>query len=201
LGEPEKTKYLTPNQVADLLMVKPITVRKWAQNGELKAALTPGGHRRFLPDDVNDFLAQRKKSNRPKKSNSPKILIVDDDAQVSSYLSDFLALDFPNYTTEIAMNGYEAGFKILDFNPSLVLLDLMMPGIDGYQVCEQIKSNPNTRHIRVIAMTGFSSEDNIERIKNAGAEYCLQKPISKTELRGVFENKITEPLEPISAEQ
>lgn len=57
-----------------------------------------------------------------------------------------------------------------------------MPGIDGYEVCKLIKSDPFTRHIRVIAITGFHTEENITRIMGAGAEACLQKPINRHEL-------------------
>ncbi|MCK5092197.1 MAG: response regulator, partial [Gammaproteobacteria bacterium] len=66
--------------------------------------------------------------------------------------------------------------------PNIVLLDLMMPGLDGFEVCRQLKDNPATSAIRVIAMTGYRTEENVKRIIEAGAEECLVKPIEQDSL-------------------
>jgi CheY-like chemotaxis protein len=82
-----------------------------------------------------------------------------------------------NISTAIAYDGFEAGQLIYEIKPDLILLDLVMPGMDGYSVCERIKNNDATSDIRIIAMTGVGTEENIKRILNAGAESCLKKPI------------------------
>lgn len=71
----------------------------------------------------------------------------------------------------------EAGQLITQQQPDIVLLDLKMPGLDGFSVCQRIKQNPQQQSIRIIAITGFADPDNVERILAAGAEQCLSKPI------------------------
>lgn len=175
-------KYLTPNDVGKLLMVSPITVRQWAQKGELPSLATPGGHRRFLREDLIRFAKRRGLSLALPGSDEPRILVVDDDEPFAAYLLDlFAVLDKP-VVTDIAHDGFEAGRKVQTFQPHIVLLDLMMPGINGFEVCRSLKEDPSTSATRVIAMTGYSSSENRARILAAGAEQCLAKPFDRTTL-------------------
>ncbi len=175
-----KTKpYLTPNAVADLLMVSPVTVRQWAQKGDLKALTTPGGHRRFLLRDVEAFASARAITLHKPDSSIARILVVDDDEQFVRFLVEVLK-DFPNtVTTEIAHNGFDAGRKVQTFQPHIVLLDLMMPGLNGFEVCRRLKEDATAKDVRIIAMTGYYTENNAERILHAGADMCLSKPLDK----------------------
>ncbi len=175
--------YLTPNQVAKLLMVSPATVRQWAEKGELKALLTPGGHRRFLPEDIELFALQRGLTLNSRDSGALRVLIVDDDEQIRVYLEQLLACYPSQVVTQTASNGFMAGVIVNEFCPHVILLDLMMPGLNGFQVCTDLKASPSTRNIRVIAMTGYPSADNVEAIIDAGAEACLSKPFSSELLR------------------
>jgi CheY-like chemotaxis protein len=83
----------------------------------------------------------------------------------------------------VAHSGYIAGNLIPRFKPDVVLLDLMMPGVDGFEVCRLIKQDLETRFIRVIAMSGYCSEENRIEIVSAGAEACLAKPFTIEELQ------------------
>jgi len=182
--KPKTKSYLTPNQVAELLMVTPTAVRQWAEKGELSALTTPGGHRRFLPSEVDRFARQRGLTLNSGSAGAMRVLIVDDDKQFSRYLKAFFEGLQDEVVTEVANDGFSAGLKVIEFKPHVVLLDLMMPGMDGYQVCEAIKSEPASKAIRVVAMTGFPSPENIEKILAAGAEVCLAKPIDDDLLLG-----------------
>ena len=102
---------------------------------------------------------------------------MDDDSQLSGYLVELFDSLPEAIEVETASNGFDAGLKVMTFRPDLVLLDLMMPGQDGFQVCRRIREDPSTCDIRIIAMTGYPSPGNIERIVTAGAETCLAKPI------------------------
>ncbi len=173
-----KKSWLTPNDVAKLMMVSPTTVRQWAQSGKLKAQITPGGHRRFLPRDIELFARERGVSlHRGSSSRQLRILIVDDDQQFGGFLK--AALEEAEAPPEVlsAASGFEAGQMIESFRPDIVLLDLMMPDVNGFQVCRQLKSDPRLKSVRVIAMTGYYAEENVEQILEAGAEACLAKPI------------------------
>jgi len=171
--------YLTPNQAAELLMITPATVRQWAEKGVLNAFTTPGGHRRFLASEVERFARERGLTLNVGNSGALRVLIVDDDIPLVGYLIKLLE-DYPEQVvTESANNGFDAGLKIREFEPDVVLLDLMMPGLDGFDVCRLLKDDPHTKAIRVIAMTGYPSTEYVEKILASGAELCLPKPIDE----------------------
>lgn len=192
-----KKSYLSPAEVAEILMVSPITVRKWAQDGDLKAITTLGGHRRFMWDDIQHFASQRGLVLESNTNDKIRLLIVDDDKTLLGYLVELFSVYTDLVEVESANNGFEAGQKVESFRPNVVLLDLMMPGIDGVTVCTKIKSNPANSSIRIIAMTGFHTPENEQRVLKAGAQACLKKPLDKSlllELIGITDaNKIARP--------
>jgi DNA-binding response OmpR family regulator len=109
-----------------------------------------------------------------------KILIVDDDPQMPKLLTTILSAH--QYETEVAADGFEAGVKVTEFKPHLIILDLMMPGMDGFEVCRRIKENSGTSLIKILAITGFDSQENRDRIMGAGADDYLAKPLAKDTL-------------------
>ena len=113
------------------------------------------------------------------KSGGPlRILIVDDDVQFSTFLLEYFSMLEAPVEVTAAHNGLVAGRMMYEFEPQVVLLDLKMPGMDGQQVCRQLKTAHTTKDIRVIAMSGFFSRDDQRRILDAGAEVCLLKPFT-----------------------
>lgn len=174
--------YLTPGQVAKLLMVSTAAVRVWAEKGEINALMTPGGHRRFLQSEVNRFATERDITLNETPQKKLSVLIVDDDAQVANYLKKLLSKYPDVIDVEVASDGFDAGIKVRSLEPDVVLLDLMMPGLDGFGVCQRLKSSSVTSKIRVIAMTGYPSVNNLKKILAAGAVACLPKPIERDEL-------------------
>ena len=177
--------YMTPNEVAELLMVSPVTLRQWAQKGWIHAITTAGGHRRFLLSDVEKFARDR---GMELASDGPvRVLVVDDNRSFARYLADLLSSQTVPIEVDVAHDGFDTGRKVLQFSPDVVLLDLKMPGMDGFSVCEQLKSDVATRDIRIIAMTGYYTPANEERILQAGAEACLAKPFDKTALFSLLE--------------
>lgn len=190
MSDPEKPiqekPYMTPQQVAERFMVSPITVRSWVTRGWLQAELTAGGHRRFLVSAVDAFARSRELANKRPLNNTeqaaPRILIVDDDAQIAHYLNELITNAEQMVLVETACDGFDAGFKVRQFNPDVVLLDLMMPGMNGFETCRRIKREAETSAIRVIAMSGFPSTENRQQILDAGAEHCLAKPLDESAL-------------------
>ena len=176
IASKKRKPYLTPNEVAEMLMVSPTTIRQWASQGKLNSALTPGGHRRFLRADVERFSRQNNLTLPLRDSDVTRILIVDDDEEVGQLLTRLFTYSSSPVETMTATSGFEAGRLVQSFEPHVVLLDLMMPGVDGFEVCRDIKQNPTTRAIRVVAMTGYYEDGNVAEILDAGAEVCLSKP-------------------------
>lgn len=175
--------HLTPNEVAEMLMVNPVTVRQWAARGLLRSLTTPGGHRRFLLSDVEEFARSRGSTPVARSSGRPdRVLIVDDDVSLGLYIAELIKTRDPRVAIEIARNGFEAGLKVESFRPHALLLDLMMPGMDGFEVCRRMRARPTLNHVRIVAMTGFPSDENVERIMGAGADACLSKPLEPDRL-------------------
>lgn len=163
-------------------MVSPATVRLWASKGELQSVATPGGHRRFMRHEIERFAREKNLTISLPVDNTLRILIVDDDVQVAKILVDFLSTVDAAVTTKVANDGYAAGKLVQIFKPHVVLLDLIMTGLNGFDVCAQIKNDPATKATRVITMTGFYDEVNIDRAVKAGAECCIQKPFDFEQL-------------------
>lgn len=178
----QDNKLLTPKEAATQLGVAPVTIRLWAQENKLPFTTTPGGHRRFRQKDIDEFISQHMNTQSPKLS----VLIVDDNEPHAEFLSEYIGQLDAGINTAIALDGFEAGQLIYESKPDLILLDLIMPGMDGYSVCRRIKNNPTTANIRVIAMTGFSTQENMQNILDAGAERCLSKPFSTETLREII---------------
>jgi excisionase family DNA binding protein len=170
--------HLTPNQVAELLMVNPVTVRQWAARGLLRSFTTPGGHRRFLLADVEEFARSRGATLVPRNSGRPeRVLIVEEDAKLGRFISELILSRDPLVDIQIARDGFEAGVKMESFRPHALVLNLMMPGIDGVEVCRRLRARPTLNPVRIVAMTGFSSGEHVQRIMAAGADACLPKPL------------------------
>ena len=175
---------LTPTQVAKALQVAPVTVRQWAQKGLLDAQVTAGGHRRFERDVVVAFARSRgmRLGGELLKSAANRVLVVDDDRQFNQFLCELLRTEQPQLDIETAFDGFDAGRMVARHNPATVLLDLMMPGLDGVEVCRRIKADPDTRDIRIVAMTGHHSDALETRILSVGAQCLLQKPFGIEDL-------------------
>jgi excisionase family DNA binding protein len=171
---------LTPREVAALLGVSPVTVRQWAQKGLLPAETTAGGHRRFRFGAVSAFA--RESGFSLENSSETRLLIVDDDPQLGHMLEEMVTEATDDWQCLVARDGFDAGSKVQSFQPEIVLLDIMMPGMDGFDVCRRIKQDADTSHIRVIGMTGYYSADVRDRLVSLGAETCLPKPLQQAEL-------------------
>lgn len=173
---------LTPAKVANLLGVSPITIRKWAQKGMIAAHVTAGGHRRFYYSEVEQFARLQGMTLHLGDSKARRILVVEDDRQFAMFIAEVISDMDRKLEVFVAYDGFDAGRQIQKFHPEIVLMDLMLPGMDGFSVCERLKQDPETRAMRVIAMTGYYSSENVERILSLGAETCLQKPFSAEDL-------------------
>lgn len=177
---------LTPAKVANLLGVSPITVRKWAQKGIIPAHVTAGGHRRFYYSEVEQFAKAKGMTLHLKDNGTRRILVVEDDRQFALFVSEVIESINPDLEILNAYDGFDAGLKIQKFRPEIVVMDLMLPGMDGFSVCERLKMNPETKSMRVIAMTGHYTVENVKKILGLGATACLKKPFSSEELINVL---------------
>ena len=176
---------LTTSDVAKYCRVSNDGVVKWIRSEKLRAFSTPGGHYRIYKNDFRNFL---EKFGMPINqdffvSERPRILVVDDEPVIVQIISRCLLDDDGRYVIETAVDGYDAGFKLGSFRPDLVIMDLMMPGMDGFELCRRIRTNPNTTNTRVLAITGHPGDGALDRIEQLGADCCLVKPLQLARLR------------------
>lgn len=174
--------YLKPKDVAQLLRVEPGTIRLWTQDGRLRATTTPGGHRRFSYHDVEMFAREHDIALPTQAGDVLRILVVDDDKRVARMLKKMLLAEDPDLQIETAHDGFSAGQAVEKFEPHVMILDLIMPGVDGYQLCKSLKDDPATVGVRIIAITGDPDPTAARKIVKLGAELCLAKPIKKRTL-------------------
>ena len=168
---------LTPRELAKLCGVSPDTVRSWCFRKQINFATTPGGHKRFRRQDVLEFLKVRGFPLPQTGKLSPiRILVVDDDEAFRNSLVGALQKEI-SFNVKEAADGYDAGRMIGEFEPDVLILDLVMPGIDGFKVCRDIRSGDKADQIRIIVVTGFPDEDMFQRAREAGADECVAKPV------------------------
>lgn len=172
---------LSTIQAADYCSMSRISIWKYVKAGYLKASKTPGGNYRILKHDLINFM--QKKGIHPIGTYQPvkkKILIVDDNSVIQDQIEKILTKF--GYQTDTAADGFQAGIKVMEFKPGLVILDLIMPGMDGFEVCRRIKENPSTAYIKILVITGYGTPENQNRIMAAGADGFMTKPLSLKDL-------------------
>jgi DNA-binding response OmpR family regulator len=115
------------------------------------------------------------------ESGKRKILVVDDDAEIVELLEDVLGRD-GRFEVQTASSGYEAGIATEQFRPELILLDYMLPDVNGNVVCQAIRRNPKFENIKIIIVSGVVKQDEIAQLIKSGAEAFIRKPFNISEL-------------------
>ncbi|MCY1068342.1 response regulator [Nannocystis sp. RBIL2] len=180
---PVKDTYST-HDVARICCVTPTTVIRWIEDGLIPAFKTVGGHRRVRREDLERVCQERGiPFTVPTGDEVGRLLVIDDEPVVLDLVRDVLKDLSHQFDVEVARDAFDAGRLVATFRPQLIFLDLMMPGVDGFEVCARLKRDASTMHTEIIAITGYYTEANMERILAAGASACLKKPLDVTEVR------------------
>lgn len=185
----------TTFEAAKLCHVSPLSIINWVNAGRLPAFRTPGGHRRIRREDLIRFMRENGiplSEELRDGSGRPRVLVVDDDPVIRDVLAEHLTTRPKPYEVMTASDGFEAGRLVATFRPNVVLLDLRMPGMDGFQVCRTIKADPETSGTVVIAMTGYYTPETEARILECGALRCFAKPVEPATLAGVIDSLFEE---------
>lgn len=178
VGTQPMSKTLSTFQIAKILRVNPGSVANWVDRDLVAAHRTPGGHRRVACEDLVTFLRGQKMPIPEELESGPtRILIVDDEPAITQLIARVISAAHPDFEITEAHDGFYAGTSVATRKPHVVILDLRMPGMDGYAVCRLIKAQESTKHTEVLAMTAYPSPENQQRILECGAKLCMSKPL------------------------
>ena len=183
MGNREKAREIAEKQVfttgeaAELCSVSQQTIIRCFDSGRLNGFRVPGSRFRRIPRaELIRFMRENDIPTGLQETGPLRVLIVDDDPQIIRMLEDFLGED-ARFEIQTATTGYDAGMVTREFRPDVILLDYILPDINGRVVCERIKSDQELMDTRVIIISGDIRREEINGLLDAGAEDFLPKPI------------------------
>jgi len=184
-------KFYTTKQIAEICGVHITTAIRWIDSGQVRAFRTPGGRRRVAADELKGFLERLKIPIELRgMGGRPHILVVDDDELVLRSLARQLN-NTKRFEVVTASSGYDALLMIGKQPPDLVVLDLLMPRVDGFEVCRSIKKSLTGAKIKVICVTGRHNAEVVRRVKELGAEGCYAKEEAAQKLVEIVDAALT----------
>lgn len=176
-------KTFTTYEIAKFCDVYPSSVIHWINAGKLKAYTTPGKHHRVTREDLIAFLKEFRIPIPPEVSPpQKKILIVEDDLEMAEVMRKAFAKHPTLFSPEVCHDGIEALIRIGQVIPELVVLDIVLPKMDGLKVCQILRSKPETRGIKVVIVTGKRLPVNENKLEEHGIDSFLRKPLEVAEL-------------------
>ena len=181
----DKMKELyTTGEAAEICKISQQTIIRCFDAGRLEGFRVPGSRFRRIPrQSLIKFMKENKIPLDAIESGKRKILIVDDDAEIIELIADVLNQD-GRFETHTASSGYEAGIATQQFKPDLILLDYMLPDVNGNVVCQTIRKNPEFENIKIIIVSGVVKQDEIAQLLKSGAQDFIRKPFDVAELTG-----------------
>ena len=179
----EKMKELyTTGEAADICNVSQQTVIRCFDSGRLQGFRIPGSRFRRIPrDSLVKFMKDNGIPLNTMESGKKKILVVDDDAEIVDLMVDVLVRD-GRFDVKTASSGYDGGIMTQQFRPDLIVLDYMLPDVNGNIVCQTIRRNPDFASTKIIIVSGLVNESEIQDLLESGAETFIKKPFSISEL-------------------
>ena len=172
----------TTGEAAEVCKVSQQTIIRCFDSGRLEGFRIPGSKFRRIPRQ--SLIKFMKENNIPLDnidSGKKKVLIVDDDAEIVELVADVLVRD-GRFDIKTAASGYEAGIQTEQFRPDLILLDYMLPDVNGNVVCHTIRKNPEFENIKIIIVSGVVKQEEIDQLLKSGAEDFIKKPFNIVEL-------------------
>jgi len=168
----------TTGEAAKICKVSQQTIIRCFDNGTLKGFRVPGSKFRRIPrDQLFAFMRDNGIPTDALESGKRKVLIVDDDEELVELLSDVFEKD-GRFEVKTANNGFDAGMQVREFRPDLVVLDVMLPDINGKEVCQRIRSDETLEAVKIICISGMVEQDKVAELRLAGANDFMHKPFN-----------------------
>jgi excisionase family DNA binding protein len=168
----------TTGEAAEICKVSQQTIIRCFDNGRLNGFRVPGSRFRRIPRvELLRFMKANDIPTELLESSKKRVLVVDDDNQIVDLFIDVLSRD-DRFEVKSAATGYDAGMLTEQFRPHIVLLDYMLPDINGNLVCERIKANPDLGNTKIIIVSGVVNQEEIDALTRSGSDGFVKKPFN-----------------------
>jgi len=174
----------TTGEAAKICKVSQQTIIRCFDSGQLKGFRVPGSRFRRIPrEQLYTFMRDNGIPTDALDSGRRKILVVDDDQDLVELICDSLERD-GRFDIRSVNNGFQAGMQIKEFRPDVIVLDVMLPDINGKEVCQIVRAQKTMDDVRIICISGMVEKDKVQELYDAGANEFMQKPFDVDELSG-----------------
>ncbi|NIP86447.1 MAG: response regulator [Planctomycetales bacterium] len=166
----------TTGEAAKICKVSQQTIIRCFDSGQLKGFRVPGSRFRRIPrEQLFHFMRDNGIPTDALESGKRKILVVDDDVELVELITDVLDRD-GRFEVKSVNNGFDAGMMVKDYQPDLIVLDVMLPDINGKEVCQRVRTDNSMDMVKIICISGMVEEDKVDDLKAAGANDFMRKP-------------------------
>ena len=166
----------TTGEAAKICKVSQQTIIRCFDNGQLKGFRVPGSKFRRIPREaLYRFMKDNGIPTDALESGKRKALLVDDDPELVELMSKVLQED-GRFEVRIANNGFDAGMMVKDYRPDIIILDVMLPDINGKEVCQRVRADAALEDVRILCISGMVEDDKIQELRLAGADDFMHKP-------------------------
>ncbi len=173
----------TTGEAARICKVSQQTIIRCFDSGQLRGFRVPGSRFRRIPRE--ELIRFMREHNIPmdalEEDGRIKVLIVDDDVDLVEVITEAFERD-GRFLVRSATTGFEAGMLVRDFQPDVVVLDVMLPDINGKEVCRRLRRDEKLRSVKIICISGMVERRKVGELKRAGANDFLAKPFDIEEL-------------------
>ncbi len=166
----------TTGEAAKICKVSQQTIIRCFDNGQLKGFRVPGSRFRRIPREMlYKFMKDNGIPTDALESGRRKVLLVDDDVELVEVMTKFLEED-GRFEVKIATTGFDAGMLVKEYRPDMLVLDVMLPDINGKEVCQRVRADSTMEDVRILCISGMIEEDKIQDLRLAGADDFMHKP-------------------------
>jgi excisionase family DNA binding protein len=187
----------TTGEAAKICKVSQQTIIRCFDNGQLKGFRVPGSRFRRIPREaLYKFMKDNGIPTDALESGKRKVLLVDDDTDLVDLMTKVLEED-GRFEVRVAGNGFDAGMMVKEYRPDIIILDVMLPDINGKEVCHRVRADSSLEDVRILCISGMIEEDKVHELRLSGADDFMPKPF---ELDALIERMCTLlEIEPASA--
>ena len=172
----------TTGEAAKICKVSQQTIIRCFDNGQLKGFRVPGSRFRRIPREMlYKFMKDNGIPTDALESGKRKVLLVDDDVELVELMTKVLE-DDGRFEVRVAATGFVAGMMVKEYRPDMIVLDVMLPDINGKEVCHRVRADSTLEDVRILCISGMIEEDKVQDLKLSGADDFLHKPFEIEDL-------------------